>query len=217
MIENCWHTIGIEGDASCQLLGEHVHCRNCPTYARAANAIMQDALPLDDLDERTAHVARPAADSARGELSVFVFRLGREWLSLPSDVIDEVAEPGVVHALPHRRREILLGIASLGGELLPAVSLAALVGATAGAPTAARTHTAQARRLVFHRDALRVLVPVDEVYGMHPLRRADLRDVPGTLSAGAAAHATGLFLWREHTVGLLDPARVFDALVRSLG
>jgi len=37
--EACWRRIGVSGDRSCPELAQHVHCRNCPVYAGAAQRL----------------------------------------------------------------------------------------------------------------------------------------------------------------------------------
>jgi len=36
IVNACWTTIGVRGDASCPELKQHVHCRNCPVYSAGA-------------------------------------------------------------------------------------------------------------------------------------------------------------------------------------
>ena len=45
---------------------------------------------------------------------------------------------------------------------------------------------------------------------------AMMAPVPATLAHATASHARGVLAWRERTIGLLDPERLFDAIARSL-
>ena len=56
------------------------------------------------------------------------FRVGTEWLAVPLALATEVAPLAPVHRLPHRDGGALLGVVNVGGRLLPAVSLARLMG-----------------------------------------------------------------------------------------
>ena len=60
-------------------------------------------------------------------MAVLLFRLQAEWLALPAQVFQEVAERRPVHSLPHRRQGIVLGLVNVRGELLLCVSLARLL------------------------------------------------------------------------------------------
>ncbi len=44
-VDDCWNRIGVRGDKTCERLAEHVHCRNCPVHAAAANRLL-DRLAL---------------------------------------------------------------------------------------------------------------------------------------------------------------------------
>ena len=57
-----------------------------------------------------------------------VFRIGAEWIGLPTDVFQEVAEECIVHTLPHRRGGVLAGLVNVRGELLLCVALEILLG-----------------------------------------------------------------------------------------
>jgi hypothetical protein len=60
-----------------------------------------------------------------------VFRVGDEWLALPTATLGEVTAPALVHSLPHRRHAALIGVAAVRGALLTCISLALLFGESA--------------------------------------------------------------------------------------
>src|SRR5690348_1829413 len=90
-LKDCWNRIGVRGDSSCPELERHVHCRNCPVYSSAATRLLDAQLPAGHLEEWTAHVARRPETAAAAVQSVVIFRLGAEWLALPTGVFREVA------------------------------------------------------------------------------------------------------------------------------
>jgi chemotaxis-related protein WspD len=61
-----------------------------------------------------------------------------------------------------------------------------------------------------------VALPVDEVEGVIRYADAELLPVPATLAHATASHARGVLAWRGATVGLIEPARLFDSIARSL-
>jgi chemotaxis signal transduction protein len=53
---------------------------------------------------------------------------------------------------------------------------------------------------------------VDEVAGVQRVARSAMRAVPSTVSHAGARSTLNLFDFQEQTVGILDPARIFEGL-----
>jgi len=213
---DCWNRIGIRGDGSCADLARHVHCRNCPVYSAAAQALLDRPLSDDELVDRTRHVSRPKTIDEPGTQTVIIFRVAEEWLALPMTVVTEVTEVRPIHSLPHRRGGPLLGVANVRGALLVCVSLARLLGLEEAREPAAEPRGAHKRLLVLRRDDLRAVCQADEIHGVHRVHTWELSDVPETVGKAAARHSTAVILWRDYAVGLLDDQLLFHALQRSL-
>src|ERR1700722_380014 len=98
----CWNSIGVRGDGSCPELIQHVHCRNCPVYSEAASSILDTEITADYLAQSTRDVAREKIVSPAILLSVVIFRIGAEWLALPTSVIREIVDHRPIHSMPHR-------------------------------------------------------------------------------------------------------------------
>src|SRR5690606_543536 len=148
---------------------------------------------------------------------LFIFRVGAEWLALPTPIFEEVAELRSIHSLPHRSGGAVLGVANVRGELLVCVSLGKVLGLeNAAASTRARQSPAPPRLLVIGNDGRRLAFPVEEVHGIHRVQAGELRDVPATVARAAATHSRSVFAWRQHTVGLLDAQGLLHTLNRSL-
>ncbi len=103
-VNDCWNQIGVTGDGSCPELARFVHCRNCPTYSSAGARLLNRRIPPEYRQEWTRHVSRAKApvlpgrltrldaqSRTAGRLSVLIFRLGTEWLALPTQALQEVA------------------------------------------------------------------------------------------------------------------------------
>jgi chemotaxis-related protein WspD len=209
-IDDCWNRIGIQGDHSCTLLDKHVHCRHCDVYASAAKQLL-DRLP-PDLDGQEAAANSAAAQTTDPATPVLVFRLGAEWLALPSSGLVEVATTRPVHTLP-RRSGLVLGVCNVRGRLLICASLGHLLGLPAmTAETPARKSTA--RLLILGGTARGVVAPVDEVDGMEAFPASAIGPVPATITG--AQFASGVVRHHDRTVGILDHARVMRAIERSL-
>jgi chemotaxis-related protein WspD len=217
-VDDCWNRIGVRGDGSCPELTHYVHCRNCPVYSAGAAALLDVEAPAGYVADRTAYFAEAAPVTTEGTRTVAIFRVASEWLALPATVVIEVANLLPIHSLPHRPSGVVLGLASVRGELLVCVSLGQVVGAesltTSGGEVRGKAHR---RLLVIRRDGVRVVCPVDEVHGLHRFHPRELIAVPTTVARATITYSTALLPWRGHSVGLLDDQLLFYALKRSLG
>lgn len=218
-LDDCWNRIGVRGDSSCERLDEYVRCLNCPVFETAARKLLERPIPAVDLslhDERTA--GRRQTPEGVTE-SFLIFRIGDEWLALPTPIFQRIVQTRPIHTLPHRQHRAVLGVVNVRGELLVCLSLAHLLGFDADIPatrTTGERHD-QPRLLVVARNEELAAFPVDQVDGVHRLALSTFREAPATLSQAAAAHTRALAPWRDMTVGLLDADALFDTLNRSLG
>ncbi|WP_427308180.1 chemotaxis protein CheW [Cupriavidus sp. H39] len=220
-VDDCWRRIGVRGDGSCPALAEHAHCRNCPTYAQAAARLL-DARELEqDLQDWPDAGGSDGNDGHAGDdrndggtaLACLVFRIGDEWLALPTAALGEVTAPGPVHSLPHRRDAAVLGLAAVRGNLLACLSLAHVFDTGAAR---AELNAAGSRFLILGQGRAAIALPVAEIAGIVRVRRAALLPLPATLARGSARYTQALFLDQGRSVGLLDAAQVRQALARSL-
>jgi chemotaxis-related protein WspD len=216
MIDDCWNRIGVRGDSSCPKLVAHVHCRNCPVYSAAAADLLDIDVPVDYLQHSTTLVARERPIAAPETHSVVVFRVGTERFALRTALLREIAEARAIHSLPHRRRGAVLGLVSVRGEMLVCVSLRPILGLAPGnyAPEGARGR--EQRLLVVGSDAGRLVLPVDEVYGIERYDPSDLRPVPATLEMAVPTYTKAVIAWRDRSVGLIDEELLLHTLERSL-
>ena len=165
--------------------------------------------------EWTEHFAQPKKLAAPARTSALVFRINAEWLALPTQAFQEVAERRPVHSLPHRRQGIVLGLVNIRGELLICVSLGHLLGLerTPSGQTRRRTYD---RLLVANWDGNRLVFPADEVRGIHRFQMSELKEPPATLAKSNLSYTQGLLPWQGRTVGFLDADLLFSSLNRSL-
>lgn len=232
-IDDCWNRIGVRGDASCPKLERHVHCRNCPVHDEAASRV------LDRVQARTSIEQTSAASSnetrsvgQKDTLSCLVFRIGGEWLGLPTTVCAQVAQLRPVHSLPHRRNRAVLGLVNVRGRLIVCASLARLFDIEERVVKDASHNQALdarelGRLLVIQRAQGRdhrangdhegpIAFPVDAVDGVHRFTSAELQPVPATLAQRLSSHAHAVAVFKDSTVGLLDADRLIDSMNRSL-
>jgi chemotaxis-related protein WspD len=214
-IPDCWNQIGIGGDRSCRELEQHIHCRNCPVYAAAGTQLLDRPLPAEYRREWSEHFAQAKKTAAPAKSSALVFRIGPEWLALPTIAFQEVGERRMIHSLPHRRQGLVLGLVNVRGELLVCVSLGRLLGLEPNRPQD-KSRTVHDRLLVAHWDGSRLVFAVDEVFGVCRFHEQELQEPPATVAKAALTYTQGVFAWRGHTVGYLNADSLFAALNRSL-
>jgi chemotaxis-related protein WspD len=214
-IHTCWQTIGVYGNGECQELKEFVHCRNCPVYSAAAQRLLDRPLPLDYQREWTQHFAKKETPGRPAKTSAVLFRITSEWLALPAQTFQEVAERRPVHSLPHRRMGVVLGLVNVRGELLICVSLGALLGLEGLLPRRAAEIRCE-RLLVAHWQGSRFVFPVDEVHGIYRFQGTELREPPATVARSQASYTRAIFFWKNRPVGYLEAGPLFGALNRSL-
>jgi chemotaxis-related protein WspD len=249
-IDDCWNRIGVRGDGSCPRLAGYIHCRNCPVHDAAAARVLDREQSADGVigqeEVLHRHTAQSLSEYAAREAdatSWLVFRIGDEWLGLPTTIFQQVAQLRPIHSLPHRRHRAVLGVVNVRGRLLVCASLARLFGiASAVGQDGRRPEQQSGQHGVDARDLARLLVvepggeegergggannpgnpgnaivfPVDAVDGVHRFARADFQAVPATMASMSASHAVAVTAWKGVTVGLLDAAKLFETLNRSL-
>ena len=214
-IDDCWNKIGVIGNGTCAELAKFIHCRNCPVYSTAGAHLLDRELPVAYRREWTEHFSAGKKQTATGKVSVVVFRIGAEWLALPTGVFHEVTEWRPIHSLPHRRQGIVLGLANVRGGLLVCVSLGCLLGLE-NEGSAAKAPNAHDRLVVAEWQGRLLAFPVNEVHGVHRYQPEELREVPATFSRGNPSFSRGVLNWMGASMGCLDEELLFATLNRSL-
>lgn len=219
-VDDCWNRIGIHGDKRCELLAAHVHCRNCPVYARTARELLDRFPP--SLDTAAAPVdgdAALASHLAHHAPALLVFRVQGEWLGLPTRVLEEVAPVRPVHTVPHHWSPALLGMTNVRGTLTVCVSLAQLLGIDPQRIPELRPRQGAPRMLVMAGASgmgRAVVLPVDEVDAIYRVDEGAMQALPDTLTHASVKCARGMVRCGPRTVGVLDATLLSQAIDRSL-
>lgn len=180
--------------------------------AENARQMLEAEISAEYLAEHTRRYAEAKAVALARTQSVVVFRIGDEWLALPTALFFEVSPPRRVHSVPHRER-LVAGLVAVRGELVVCVSLAAALGLSGESAGGA----AAARLAVIGGEEERIAFVADEIAGLHRYAESDLLPVPATLARAHAIHTRGLLSWNGHAVAVLDPDLLVPMLNRRLG
>ena len=216
-INDCWNKIGVRGDLSCPELEKYIHCRNCPVYSAAALDLLDTDLPVDHIERWTSHVAQVKVLIELDLYSVVVFRIGDEWLALPTTLFKEITSIGAIHSVPNRQNGVMLGLTNIRGELLVCVSLQELLGLQQSSKHKLdKHHAVNGRFMVIQREGSYVVCPVDEVYGIQNFHPREQMPVPATLATAKATYTRAVLPWQQKSVGLLDDQLLFYTVDRSL-
>jgi chemotaxis-related protein WspD len=95
------------------------------------------------------------------------------------------------------------------------VSLARLLGMDTSEPVS-KPLARLDRLLVGRWNNLRLVIPVDEVHGIHRFVPRDLAEPPSTVGKSSPSYTRAVFPWKDHGVGFLDADLLFSTLNRSL-
>ena len=155
------------------------------------------------------------AESEVKTRSLLMFRLGEEWLGLATRSLVEVAPLQAIHSLPHQRSRALLGVANVRGALVACLSLVELLGLddTSGVAPGARVTP---RMLIIAAHGGPVVVPVDEVDGIHAIDERILDAASRSGSQASAKYTRGVLQFKGRSLRWLDEEQLLSAVTRSL-
>ena len=217
-VDDCWNRIGVwrRGDEICPQLARVIHCRNCEHYTAAGRQILQREIPPGYRDAWTRVLAEPKVRQQADTESCIIFRLGDEWLAIPSRIVSEITSARPIRRLPHAR-SMVKGLVNIRGELQLCMSLGALLGLEKGAqPRSVGSVGIADRMLLIGDQGNRYVFPVTEVHGLHHHPPGELQAVPATLGKATASYTKGVLPWRDAHVACLDADLLFKALNASL-
>lgn len=157
----------------------------------------------------------------KNTLSVMIFRLGEDWLALPTIYFKEVALRRPLHRIPHRSGKIFLGIVNLNGELQLCVNLHQLLGMESIKSSYANQKAYQQDRMIaIVRERDLWVTSVDEIDGIYNWDFSEvslIKDISEyDLKPELKNYLIGIMKMDNKSVGLLDGELLFSSLKRSL-
>jgi len=212
--ESCWNSIGVWGTGStrCPKLAEMTHCRNCPVFIDAGSNLLNREIPPGYMDEWTGLLGQKKEGQNTNNISIIIFRIGREFLALRSAVFREIINPRSVHKIPHRSNDVLLGLTNVHGELQLCFSLKALT----GNEDAEQSEDSAAKMLVIQSGGECWVFPVDQVLGVFRCNEGDEQNVPVTVSKASGTFTKKVIIYDQREVGLLDDELLIYTLQRRI-
>lgn len=217
-LDDCWNRIGVwsHGQSSCPQLENVIHCRNCEHYSRAGREILRKPVPeqyRQEWSERLSHADQAPLPDLE---SVLLFRLGSEWLGLNSIYINEICQVRTLHRLPRQETSIVKGVVNIRGELKICVSLDSVLRVAPLENTSINQHGIHERMIYVSKGEQNFVFRVNEVFGVHRYQQSGLKTIPSTVSRSKQSFTTGILLWEQRKVGILDAELLFYSLEKGL-
>lgn len=200
----------------CPELKRVIHCRNCEVFTQAGRNLLERELPEEYKDEWTQILVEKKEEEFPGTLSAVIFRIQGELLALPARLFAEIIDPSLVHSVPHRKNQVLLGVTNVHGEIQLCVSLQRLLGLEEEAPGKDEGRKRYKRMMVVNKDGEQWVFPVDEIYGIHHVRPERFQNVPVTVAKAKSTFTRGIFKWDDKYVAFLDDELLLYTLSRSI-
>lgn len=213
VLNDCWNSIGVRGDRSCPLLEENVHCQNCPTFATAAQALLDRPPPEGYVAELTSLLNSASAPNQQDSLSALVFEIGGQLLAIDTKAVVEVTGPHPVHRVAHRSGRVFSGIVNIHGQLELAASLSGLLQISGATQAAERVAP---RMVLMEHVGQRWVFAVDAAHGVRRFHPDHVLPPPSTTRHDVSAHVKQILCWDERRIGLLDLDKACLALERTL-
>jgi len=219
-IDDCWNKIGIWGNIKpkCPKLEAFVHCRNCNVFSASGRKILDRPLPDSYQQDWANEYSKEKKQSLATPDSALLFRIGDEWIAIPTQYIKEITTLGVIHKIPHREGRFIKGLVTVRGELKICISLGAILNLN----PEIKKFKHQSRNIQYQRlvlialDNKEFVFPVSEVQGLIRYNKQLLSSVPATLDKTQSTFTDGVLESGERRIACLEPTHLFDAMEKCL-
>ncbi|MCK5893209.1 MAG: chemotaxis protein CheW [Endozoicomonadaceae bacterium] len=226
-IDTCWKRIGVwaKDGATCTMLQEVIHCRNCPTYVQAGRQCLSGHVleNTEEMQEISDLYRQPKTKSEQGLQKVTLFRLGKEWFALDASIVRNILRLEPCCWVPHRSSVGIKGIANIDGDALVVVSLDKLLGVNGDAAQKnesteeqGRVNKTYPRMITLGNTGKSLVVEVDEVWGQAKYSSENIMPLPSTVSQAVQKYSIGLLEMKGKLVGLLDATLLLYGLEQAM-
>lgn len=219
-IDDCWNRIGVwrAGTEKCPELSRIIHCSNCPQFSKAGRKLLLTEPPEGYRLELTKILAAEKKTRPLNLKTAFVFRAGKDWLALPSHLIQEVVSLSPIHSLPNVNNKVLRGLVNIHGRLQICVSIGSVLGIEKRLRTEeelAPNYISPERLVVVIQQNHLVAFPVSEVIGLVHYTTDSVKDLPVTVSGSKAVYTEGILHMDGKDIGLLKDKPLFKTLTKD--
>lgn len=185
---------------------------------KSIERLLQRPIPAEYVAHWTELLAREKQEGRPfSEVSVLIFRLGREWFGMSIQVFKEILDYRKIHLIPHISDEVILGLVNLNGQLRICVSLSNLLGVEADYEIKRNQEKLlHSRMIAIEKEGAFIIFPVDDVQGIIHISATEIENVPITVAKSTNNFLKGVFTKEKRRLGLLDEELIFYSLRRSL-
>lgn len=219
-IDRCWNEVGIWGKGvdRCPRLKEFIHCNNCDVFKTNSHHVYEKEVIPEYANEWTRLISQKKEESRKTNRSVLIFRLGQEWVSLPTVTVKQIVHVRAIQKLPHNRNRFLNGIANISGSMELCFSLWKILGIEdIGSIDGEDDEQVDRSRIicaVYNKN--KYIFNVSEVGEISRFSDEDEQELPSTLYHEAGSFMSGIIDWKDCKVGNIDPDLLFSLIDRSL-
>lgn len=214
--DECWKSIGIFGDRSCERLGVEIHCRNCEVYRAGGHELLDRPIPEDYQTEITQKLQVPEEVPDKNPLHLVLFRIGGANLAMPSEYFARTLQKSPITQIPGRSNGVFQGLINTQGDLRLCISLREILKSEVDQPVIEVSARVFARMLEIRIEGEVWVFEADEVVGAIVCTRHQFESLPANLEKSSRGLVSGLFVWQGLRVALIDPLRLLDLLRESL-
>lgn len=202
-VSDCWNQIGVwrKGLDICPELETVAHCRNCNVYIEAGLSLLDRDISEDYIKDNTAKYKISKSLDSETQVSCIIFRSGNEWYAINTNVLNEICEVSEVHTIPHNRNPFFSGMVNIRGEIEICLAFHEINRHMIHQEQSAN----KARMLVINLDSGRYVYRADEVMGIFKINNNAIRQTPSSVAATKSHFVTGMFDYKEQSIGLIDP------------
>jgi len=154
--------------------------------------------------------------AGHNDCRVLVFRLGKEWVALKTEVVLNIVSAAVIHQIPHQNRGLIRGIVNIRGVLRYCVDLAELLEMENGPQKEAHKSQDGLKRMIhIFKEEDHWIIEADEVKGICSFNYDELENIPITVAKSTANYFQGLVFSHGLHFGVLEDELLFFSLRRK--
>lgn len=206
-VNQCWNTRGVwsNADEKCELLADHIHCRNCPVFSVEGKRVLDRVPPVGYLKDWRKTLAAKDSERKVGDQAILVFRVNDEWFALPSSCLQEITEKKTIHRIPRNRNSGISGVVNIGGEVRVCYSLENILDVKSLSSVERENDAVSSDRFVVCQfNGRHYVFFVNQIIGMSWYNENDICSSPSTLERERGSMLSGVINQNNINIALID-------------